>query len=43
MENAEIAMNLSKIIKKYKEEIAELKSKNERNTKLIGELTIEKE
>ncbi|MCX5774623.1 MAG: hypothetical protein NTX05_08520 [Fusobacteria bacterium] len=42
MESAEIAMDPSKTVKEYKKEIAELKSKNERNTKLIVELMIEK-
>ncbi|MCX5774041.1 MAG: hypothetical protein NTX05_05470 [Fusobacteria bacterium] len=43
LENAEIAMDPSKTVKKYKEEKAELRSKEKRNTKLIGKLTIEKE
>ena len=43
LENAEIAMEPSKAVSEYKEEIKELKSKNDEYAKVVGKLTVEKE
>jgi transposase-like protein len=43
MENAEMAMEPAKAVKEYKEEIIELKEKNETYAKVVGKMTIEKE
>jgi len=43
LENAELAMESNILIKEYKKKIEELKKKNERYAKKIGELTINKE
>lgn len=43
LENAEMAMEPSKVVKEYKDEINELKSKNDEYAKVVGKLTVEKE
>ncbi|VVM17687.1 transposase [bacterium endosymbiont of Bathymodiolus sp. 5 South] len=41
--NAEIAMEPSKAVKEYKEELVKSQKQNERLTALVGEVTVEKE
>ena len=41
--NAEIAMDPSKVIKEYKEELIKSQEQNERLTALVGKVTVEKE
>jgi putative transposase len=43
LENAQIAMEPAKAVKEYKEEIIELKEKNDSYAKVVGQMTIEKE
>jgi hypothetical protein len=41
--NAEIAMEPSKAVKEYKEELVKSQKQNERLTALVGKVTVEKE
>lgn len=41
--NAEIAMETSKAVKEYKDELIKAQAQNERLTTLVGKVTIEKE
>ncbi len=41
--NAEIAMEPSKTVKEYKEELVQLNKENEMLTKIVGKMTVEKE
>ena len=41
--NAEIAMEPSKVVKEYKEELIKSQEQNERLTALVGKVTVEKE
>jgi putative transposase len=41
--NAEIAMEPSKALKKYKDELIKAQAQNERLTTLVGKVTVEKE
>ena len=41
--NAEIAMDPSKVIKEYKEELIKSQEQNERLTALVGKVTVEKD
>ncbi len=43
LENAEIAMEPSKAVKEYKEELSAAHEQNEMLTKIVGEMTVEKE
>ncbi len=43
LENAEIAMEPSKAVKEYKEELSAAQEQNEMLTKIVGKMTVEKE
>ena len=43
LENAEIAMEPSKAVKEYKEELSVVQEQNEMLTKIVGKMTVEKE
>ena len=43
LDNAEMAMEPAKVVKEYKDEILDLKEKNETYAKVVGKMTIEKE
>jgi putative transposase len=43
LDNAEIAMEPSKAVKEYKEELAQVHEENEALTKIVGKMTVEKE
>ena len=43
LENAEIAMEPSKVVKEYKEELSAAQEQNEMLTKIVGKMTVEKE
>lgn len=43
LSNAEMAMEPSKAVKEYKEEIAELKAKNDEYAKTLGKVTVERD
>ena len=43
LENAEIAMEPSKAVKEYKEELSAVQEQNEMLTKIVGKMTVEKE
>ncbi len=43
LENAEIAMEPSKAVKEYKEELSAVQEQNEMPTKIVGKMTVEKE
>lgn len=43
LDNAEIAMEPSKAVKEYKEELALVHEENEALTKIVGKMTVEKE
>ena len=43
LENAEIAMEPSKAVKEYKEELSAIQIQNEMLTKIVGKMTVEKE
>lgn len=43
LDNAEIAMEPSKAVKEYKEELAQVNEENEALTKIVGKMTVEKE
>jgi len=43
LDNAVIAMEPSKVVKEYKEELAQAQDDNEMPMKLVGKVTIEKE
>ncbi|HIG65530.1 MAG TPA: hypothetical protein EYQ43_08265 [Methyloprofundus sp.] len=43
LDNAVIAMEPSKAVKEYKEDLAQAQEENEMLTKLVGKVTIEKE
>ena len=43
LENAEIAMEPSKAVKEYKEELSAAHEQNEMLTKIVGKMTVEKE
>jgi len=43
LDNAVIAMEPSKVVKEYKEELAQAQDENEMLMKLVGKITIEKE
>jgi putative transposase len=43
LENAEIAMEPAKAVKEYKDEIEELKKKNDNYAKVVGKMTVEQE
>ena len=43
LENVEIAMEPSKAVKEYKEELSAIQTQNEMLTKIVGKMTVEKE
>ena len=43
LENAEIAMEPAKAVKEYKDEIEQLKKKNDEYAKVVGKMTVEQE
>ena len=43
LENAEIAMEPSKVVKEYKEQIKELEKKVDKYAKIVGKLTVERD
>jgi putative transposase len=43
LENAEIAMEPSKVVKEYKEQIKELEKKVDKYAKTVGKLTVERD
>ena len=43
VDNAEMAMEPAKVVKEYKDEITELKNKNDEYAKIVGKMTVEKD